>query len=294
MKDEAKRAADKPAEPKKDEPNEAPASSDSKRVPPPLPSRRQPATPLPTPTGTNRDSSGVKMLASLPAPPLDYRWVHTGSKLLDLPTVPISSVDGAYKPFSVDENTRIEAVWAALPEDRRAEITEVWGKEDGEWGETHKSRKDKEKEKKDKDKKKEKSNGDKKSGKSTPAARPATPGDVPSPPSASAPQSDVDDLPEELEKSELYKSILEQAQSDPERLDVVKGVPVAQVCFTHAIGADSQDALFEVDLQTLSLHPVFWPQSGPRIPVIRGTWFMSDETKPCTWDLAAEIEKGYQ
>lgn len=27
---------------------------------------------------------------------------------------------------------------------------------------------------------------------------------------------------------------------------------------------------------------------------MRGTWFMSDETKPCGWDLAAEIEKGYQ
>lgn len=55
-----------------------------------------------------------------------------------------------------------------------------------------------------------------------------------------------------------------------------------------------QDALFEVDLNTLSLHPVFWPQSGTRIPVLRGTWFMGGNTQPCTWELARELEKAYQ
>lgn len=48
-----------------------------------------------------------------------------------------------------------------------------------------------------------------------------------------------------------------------------------------------------MDLNTLSLHPVFWPQSGPRVPVMRGTWFMGDEAHPCTWDLALELEKAF-
>ena len=57
---------------------------------------------------------------------------------------------------------------------------------------------------------------------------------------------------------------------------------------------DLQDSLFEVSLDTLSVHPVFWPQSGPRLAVLRGTWFMEEETRPCTWDLAQELEKAYQ
>jgi hypothetical protein len=55
-----------------------------------------------------------------------------------------------------------------------------------------------------------------------------------------------------------------------------------------------QDGLFEVDLETMALFPVFWAHTGPRIPVIRGTWFLGDETKPCSWELAEELEKGYQ
>jgi hypothetical protein len=27
---------------------------------------------------------------------------------------------------------------------------------------------------------------------------------------------------------------------------------------------------------------------------MRGTWFVGDMTKPCSWDLAEEIEKAYK
>jgi len=52
--------------------------------------------------------------------------------------------------------------------------------------------------------------------------------------------------------------------------------------------------MFEVSLSTLSLHPVFWAHSGQRVPVMRGTWFVGDETKPCSWELAEELERAYQ
>jgi hypothetical protein len=51
--------------------------------------------------------------------------------------------------------------------------------------------------------------------------------------------------------------------------------------------------MFEVDFQTLSLFSVFW-RNLPRIPVVRGTWFMVDETRPVTWQLAKEIEDAYR
>lgn len=55
-----------------------------------------------------------------------------------------------------------------------------------------------------------------------------------------------------------------------------------------------QDGLFEVSLDNLSLHPAFWAHSGPRIPVLRGTWFAGDEQHPCDWELADELERAYQ
>ena len=51
--------------------------------------------------------------------------------------------------------------------------------------------------------------------------------------------------------------------------------------------------MFEVSLPTLSLHPVFWAHTGPRVSVLRGSWFVTDHTRPCSWELAEEIEKGY-
>lgn len=92
----------------------------------------------------------------------------------------------------------------------------------------------------------------------------------------------------EEQRDTRYKDLLIQA-SNP---DLVKGVPVSQVRAYQA--KLTQDSLFEVDLPTLSLHPVFWAHTGPRISVLRGTWFVTDDTKPCSWDLADEIEKAYQ
>lgn len=44
----------------------------------------------------------------------------------------------------------------------------------------------------------------------------------------------------------------------------------------------------------MSLNPVFWAHTGKRVPVIRATWFINDDTHPCEWELAEELEKGYQ
>lgn len=55
-----------------------------------------------------------------------------------------------------------------------------------------------------------------------------------------------------------------------------------------------QDSLFEVSIPTMSLNPVFWAHTGKRVPVIRATWFINDDTHPCEWELAEELEKGYQ
>lgn len=161
----------------------------------------------------------------LTAPPeLDFRWVHTGSKLLDLPIVPIPANETQpYKPFSADENARIEASWNAMPDDKRQRIVAHWGLEDGEWGQKLKPA-PKKKDVKDKDKAKGK--GDSKTatkGKATLEAAPAGP-DTP------VLVSDAEALDAEaVDKKQQYRSIIEQAQSDPSRLDTVFGVPVAQV-----------------------------------------------------------------
>lgn len=44
----------------------------------------------------------------------------------------------------------------------------------------------------------------------------------------------------------------------------------------------------------MSLNPVFWAHTGKRVPVIRATWFINDDSHPCEWELAEELEKGYQ
>jgi hypothetical protein len=44
----------------------------------------------------------------------------------------------------------------------------------------------------------------------------------------------------------------------------------------------------------MSLEPVFWAHTGPRVPVIRATWYIGDEAHPCEWELAEELERGYQ
>ncbi|KLT41457.1 hypothetical protein CC85DRAFT_247655 [Cutaneotrichosporon oleaginosum] len=193
--------------------------------------------------------------------PLEVRWMHTGAKHLSLPTAPITAAETAYKAFSMDESDRIEAEWEKLSKKTQAKIVREWGRGDGEWS------------------LKERSVGTKAKGEDNEQAiKEADEADDPPTPAAS--EASLPDSPED--KAEVYKSIIERTRTDPTQLDQVHGVPV------------SQDSLFEVDLDTLSLHPVFWPQSGPRVPVLRGTWYVENETRPCAWDLAAELEKAYQ
>ncbi|BEI91743.1 uncharacterized protein CcaverHIS019_0405630 [Cutaneotrichosporon cavernicola] len=187
---------------------------------------------------------------------LEVRWMHTGAKHLSLPIAPITAVETAYKAFSMDESNRIEIEWEKLSERQQAKIIRQWGSGDGEWSPKERSldirpKKVGQKAVKDADEADDHVS------------------------EAPSPQSSAD-------KAEVYKSIIERARTDPTKLDVVHGVPVAQ------------DSLFEVDLDTLSLHPVFWPQSGPRVPVLRGTWYVENEKRPCSWDLAIELEKAYQ
>ncbi|GMK59318.1 hypothetical protein CspeluHIS016_0703330 [Cutaneotrichosporon spelunceum] len=193
--------------------------------------------------------------------PLEVRWMHTGAKQMSLPTAPIIGTDTAYKPFSMDESNRINVEWEKLSDREQAKIIRQWGSGDGEWSPKERSLSSKSKGK-----------GDQKTAKEADEADdPATPAESEAP---------VPETPED--KAQAYKSIIERARTDPTRLDTVKGVPVGQ------------DSLFEVDLDTLSLHPVFWQQSGPRVPVIRGTWYVENEKRPCSWDLAIELEKAYQ
>jgi hypothetical protein len=196
--------------------------------------------------------AGVRLLAELPPPPLDFRWVHTGSRQLDLPTVPVSGSDLVYRPFSSVENTRLEDAWNAMSPEVRDAALETWGNEDGEWGAKGKKEnkdkdkavkeadkkgreKDKEREKekeKEKEKRKSKdiqhgkgSNDGKRGSVSSIHEGSGTLGVALS--SGLNSDTEVNEVP--VDKPELYRSIIEQAQNDPERLDVVKGVPVAQV-----------------------------------------------------------------
>ncbi|WOO83447.1 putative phospholipasec [Vanrija pseudolonga] len=219
------------------------------------------------------DFGGVRGKGFMPTPgppPLDYRWLHTGTKQLDLPTEPIATVETAYKPFSPLENDRIEAAWQDYPQSLKRKALDAWGVCDGEWSQKSKETKAKEvKEPKDvKDTKDAVAKKAEKGGKTDDAKKAA---------SKAASTKDVS-----KERLDAYQAVIEKAYLDHSKFDVVEGVPV------------SQDSLFEVSLSTLSLHPVYWRQYGPRIPVIRGTWFVGDGARPCTWDLAAELEKGFQ
>lgn len=159
----------------------------------------------------------VEALKTIPAPPLDFRWVHTGTKQLQLPTIPITVADAIYQPFSNDENKRIEDTWMKKSSEERKAIVEQWGKEDGEWGRKSRAHKKEEKEKvKDKS---EKLGRDKRDSLK----------EIRSPESGSSTPMTSDGEMEEMSSDKMYKSIIERAQSDPTRLDVVDGVPVSQV-----------------------------------------------------------------
>ncbi|KAG8888357.1 hypothetical protein FRB98_007932 [Tulasnella sp. 332] len=54
----------------------------------------------------------------------------------------------------------------------------------------------------------------------------------------------------------------------------------------------SNDKLFEVDVRSMQLRPVFW-KTTVKIPVMRGQW-MHDETRPVEQPLAELLERAYQ
>ncbi|KZO92672.1 hypothetical protein CALVIDRAFT_504021 [Calocera viscosa TUFC12733] len=73
-------------------------------------------------------------------------------------------------------------------------------------------------------------------------------------------------------------------EADKTRSTVVdrpRGVPVGR------------DGLFEVDVKSMTLFPVFWKLSTPPIPVRRATW-MYNIHLPCEYTLAEDLEEAYQ
>lgn len=54
----------------------------------------------------------------------------------------------------------------------------------------------------------------------------------------------------------------------------------------------SEDQLFEVNVETLTLTPIYW--EGPVYEVRRGLWFNSGDGLPLTLDLTKAIETGYR
>lgn len=68
--------------------------------------------------------------------------------------------------------------------------------------------------------------------------------------------------------------------TDEDHDDTKVGIPV------------SRDKLFEVDVVSMKLSPVFW-KSTVKIPVIRGQW-MYDESRPVESPLAERLERAYR
>ncbi|WWC73239.1 uncharacterized protein I206_107205 [Kwoniella pini CBS 10737] len=218
----------------------------------------------------------------IPIPTLDVRWVHAGAQHLDLLPTPITSASTTYKSFSYTESLRIEERWRETPENERRKIIREWGHSEGEGAPARTKAKEKDKAKRNSvasthsetsanshpldDKVKERrKNGD------VPDTEHLRSGEE----QTMAEESSLDNA------EQKYKDIVRKVQSDYDNCEVIQGVPV------------SQDSLFEVSIPTLSLHPVFWAHSGSRVPVLRGTWFVESETRPCSWELAEEIEKAY-
>ncbi|GFZ43062.1 hypothetical protein JCM24511_00780 [Saitozyma sp. JCM 24511] len=193
----------------------------------------------------------------LPVPFLDVRWMHAGAQHLDLLPDPVTTASTSYKAFSVDESERIDAKWQSMSVESRAEAIREWGQGEGE--------------------------GSMKNGEKPMAADAVHPVDaeVEKDEKYDTMRSGQEQKNVKKDPEFRYKALIAKAQKDQD-LEVVNGVPV------------SQDSLFEVHLPTLSLHPVFWAHTGPRIPVLRGTWFVTDESRPCSWDLSGEIERAYQ
>nr|XP_031862276.1 uncharacterized protein CI109_002241 [Kwoniella shandongensis]KAA5529348.1 hypothetical protein CI109_002241 [Kwoniella shandongensis] len=241
----------------------------------------------------------------LPIPRLDVRWVHAGSQHLDLLPTPITAASTTYKAFVSEESSRIEDRWQTYADEERRKIVREWGSTEGEGAPARTKTKQTDKEKEgDKEKEKEKERRE-----SVASSHSVDNDRLPTHPSdehlngekanlngdvkengngnGKVPEEgviDPDHLGEDGDEQDLdakYKDLIAKQQKEYENLEEIAGVPV------------SQDSLFEVSLPTLSLHPVFWSHTGPRVSVLRGTWFVSDETRPASWELAEEIERGY-
>jgi hypothetical protein len=65
------------------------------------------------------------------------------------------------------------------------------------------------------------------------------------------------------------------------------------VTTSHARVPVNEDFLFDVDILTRELAPVYW--HGPVYEVRRGTWFYQEGSslRPCEENLAAQLEEGY-
>ena len=228
------------------------------------------------------DAGSTRQL--LPEPELDVRWVHAGAQHLSLLPTPVKTPSMSYKAFSAQESERMEKQWGLLSHEERKSAIEEWGALDGE-GAPAKARRANNG-KGIREDKRNKTNGDVGA---KAATRPRV-GEVENTVEAEL----LSGTEQDGEGDDKYKAIIQSIQTDSDP-DVVRGVPVSQVrTRVFWFCSDSQDSLFEVSFPTLSLHPVFWPHRGPRVPVIRGTWFVGDESKPINWEIAEKLEQAYQ
>ena len=152
----------------------------------------------------------------VPAPALDYRWVHAGSQTLDLLPTPIMTASTSYKPFSSEESQRIETQWQSLPEQARRIAINEWGLGDGEGTTTAQ-------------KKKERSRSDS-GASSTKGAGGMVDGEVIR---SGEEQPKVD----ETDREGRYRDIMTEAQREYENLELIAGVPVSQVSRPQSGGA---------------------------------------------------------
>ncbi|WVQ75447.1 hypothetical protein IAR50_005072 [Cryptococcus sp. DSM 104548] len=217
----------------------------------------------------------------LPVPELDVRWVHAGAQHLDLLPTPITTTSTTYKAFSYPESQRIDDQWHELPSEERERLVKLWGGKDGEGVPATRTKERSRSSGKESDKsKKSRQSGQGNVPEQTHPVDAKVHSERKGEARSEASETSDQESPE-LELEEEFRQLMAEPSWDSQELGVIKGVPV------------SQDSLFEVSLRTLSLHPVFWAHTGPRVAVLRGTWFLTDETKPCCWELAEELEKAY-
>lgn len=226
---------------------------------------------------------------------------------MDLPTAPITSQALNYVPFSTSENLRLEEAYQKLSEEEKNEVGRVSGKG------TEEAEKEKEKKKKLPDT----AEKTPEQAANTSSKEPAhTTGHVKIDKAIGETEEELESVPgpddidverypdpgNEMPSVWNGQKAKEDHDKQEEDLDTVVGVTVSQVSNSLISTRRRpisdvllrQDSLFEVSIPTMSLNPVFWAHTGKRVPVIRATWFINDDSHPCEWELAEELEKGYQ